>query len=91
VVAIVRGDESRRSLMLEPQVSINSAIVAGNGNKLNIPTKKFAGDERKSALDMKTGDSKNQDRDNLWCTYCKKPQHTRECCWKFHGKPLGQE
>ncbi|KAK3031554.1 hypothetical protein RJ639_035467 [Escallonia herrerae] len=25
--------------------------------------------------------------DKMWCTYRKKPHHTREQCWKFHGKP----
>ncbi|KAK2965726.1 hypothetical protein RJ640_025452 [Escallonia rubra] len=23
----------------------------------------------------------------MWCTYCRKPRHTREQCWKLHGKP----
>ena len=22
-----------------------------------------------------------------WCDHCKKPWHTRETCWKLHGKP----
>lgn len=26
-------------------------------------------------------------RDNLWCTYYKKPRHTKEHCWKLNGKP----
>ena len=26
-------------------------------------------------------------KDSLWCTYCKKARHTREKCWKLHGKP----
>lgn len=30
---------------------------------------------------------KPTDRDSLWCTYCKKPKHTIEKCWKLHGKP----
>jgi len=28
------------------------------------------------------------DRDNLWCTFCKKPRHTVDKCWKLHGKPV---
>ena len=31
--------------------------------------------------------SKVTNKDSLWCTYCKKPRHTREKCWKLHGKP----
>ena len=29
----------------------------------------------------------NKERENLFCSYCKKPRHTREKCWKLHGKP----
>ena len=29
----------------------------------------------------------SKNKDNVWCTYCKKPQHTKETCWKLHGKP----
>lgn len=25
------------------------------------------------------------------CTLCKKPRHTKERCWKLHGKPPSQE
>ncbi|KAJ9543952.1 LOW QUALITY PROTEIN: hypothetical protein OSB04_023659 [Centaurea solstitialis] len=32
-----------------------------------------------------------QNRDGLWCTYCKKARHTKENCWKIHGKPPSQE
>ncbi|XP_019056073.1 PREDICTED: uncharacterized protein LOC109115911, partial [Nelumbo nucifera] len=24
-----------------------------------------------------------------WCDHCRKPWHTRETCWKLHGKPAG--
>lgn len=24
---------------------------------------------------------------NLWCDHCNKPRHTRETCWKIHGRP----
>lgn len=29
----------------------------------------------------------SEDKDDLWCEYCKKPRHTRDQCWKLHGKP----
>ncbi|KAJ1376274.1 Retrotransposon gag domain [Sesbania bispinosa] len=29
--------------------------------------------------------------DGLWCTYCNKPRHTREKCWKLYGKPLNRD
>ncbi|RVW77005.1 hypothetical protein CK203_036884 [Vitis vinifera] len=25
-----------------------------------------------------------ENKDNLWCTYCKKPRHTKEKCWKLN-------
>ena len=31
---------------------------------------------------------KTSEKDSLWCSYCKKNKHTRETCWKLHGKPL---
>ena len=32
-----------------------------------------------------------ENKDNLWCTFCKKPKHTKEKCWKLNGKPLSRE
>jgi transposase InsO family protein len=26
-------------------------------------------------------------KDSRWCTFCKKSRHTKESCWKLHGKP----
>ena len=23
-----------------------------------------------------------------WCDHCRKPGHSRETCWKIHGKPV---
>ncbi|KAH0660313.1 hypothetical protein KY290_029809 [Solanum tuberosum] len=34
---------------------------------------------------MKNGEDKNK---RPWCDHCKKYWHTREMCWKIHGKPL---
>ncbi|KAJ9556713.1 hypothetical protein OSB04_011327, partial [Centaurea solstitialis] len=39
----------------------------------------------------KNDQHKAQNRDGLWCTYCKKARHTKENCWKIHGKPPSQE
>ena len=32
----------------------------------------------------KTGSKSN--KDDLWCSYCKKPRQTKENCFKLHGK-----
>ncbi|XP_059292909.1 uncharacterized protein LOC132046330 [Lycium ferocissimum] len=29
----------------------------------------------------------NYDKDHLHCDYCGKPRHTKETCWKLHGRP----
>ena len=29
--------------------------------------------------------------DSLWYTYCNKPRHTRDKCWKLHGKPSNRD
>ena len=26
-------------------------------------------------------------KDKQWCDHCHKPYHTKETCWKIHGKP----
>ncbi|RVW96856.1 Retrovirus-related Pol polyprotein from transposon RE1 [Vitis vinifera] len=30
---------------------------------------------------------KKDDKDSLWCNHCQKPRHTRDNCWKIHGRP----
>ena len=30
---------------------------------------------------------KTEEKPRVWCDYCNKPRHTRETCWKLHGKP----
>ena len=86
VVAIVRGEESRRGLMLDSQSIDGAAMVAGSNNN---STKKA---ERSSTSESgKSGQAGPLNRDNLWCSYCKKPRHTRERCWKLHGKPPSRD
>lgn len=71
VIALIRAEESRRGIMLEPVTTDGSAMVAQDNTNRN-----------------QTKDTtQNDPRDNLWCTYCKKPRHTKARCWKLHGKP----
>ncbi|KAJ4712334.1 hypothetical protein OWV82_014593 [Melia azedarach] len=84
-ISIIRAKERRRGAMIEPQNIDGSAMLTNGANirgaKLNQQTNN---ESRKGKLSkMSNGDS----RDNLWCTFYKKPRHTRERCWKFHGKP----
>jgi hypothetical protein len=30
---------------------------------------------------------RTDDKPRVWCDYYNKPRHTRESCWKIHGKP----
>lgn len=30
-------------------------------------------------------------KEELWCTYCKKSRHSKDNCWKLYGKPRSRE
>jgi hypothetical protein len=40
-----------------------------------------------SAPMSRSVDSDNDGHKKPWCEHCKKPWHTKETCWKLHGKP----
>ena len=42
-----------------------------------------------SALFVKGTESNSDKKKKLWCDFCKKYWHTRDTCWKIHGKPPG--
>ena len=46
-------------------------------------------DPEASALVLRNSslDSDGERKKKPWCDHCKKPWHTRETCWKIHGKP----
>ena len=75
--------------MLNPHNTDSSAMVAGSGNNsaTNMERVLVSGNGRSSQPKTQNRDYK----DNLWCTYCKKAHHTRERCWKLHGKPPSRE
>ena len=83
VVTLIRGEESRRSVMFESQSLDGLALVA----KTEYPEKE------KNDMPKHLGRENRwkENKDNLWCTYCKKPRHTKEKCWKLNGKPPSQE
>lgn len=86
VVALVQREESRRALMLEPHTKDSSAMVAKSSNNSATNFEQASIFEKRKA-----GQTKVHNRDNFWCTYCKKTRHTRERCWKLHGKPPSHE
>ncbi|XP_022768068.1 UDP-sugar pyrophosphorylase-like isoform X4 [Durio zibethinus] len=80
VISMVRAEESRRGVMLDSVHVEGSAMVSNGGKNQSL--------EQLPVSENGKGDSaKTSNRDNLWCTYCKKPRHTRDRCWKLHGKP----
>ncbi|KAI0527064.1 hypothetical protein KFK09_002660 [Dendrobium nobile] len=75
-ISLIRAEESRRGVMLEPKVVESSAMVMN----------------KESSWKEKGKDSsKSKDKDSLWCSYCKKSRHTKETCWKIHGKSPSKE
>ena len=86
VVAIVRSEKSRRGLMLDSQSIDGAAMVVGGNNNSTRNAERSATSES-----GKSGQAGSQNRDNLWCSYCKKSRHTRERSWKLHGKPPSRE
>ncbi|XP_074556441.1 uncharacterized protein LOC141812295 [Curcuma longa] len=73
VFAEVRREESRRSVMLGKK-SIGESIETSA--LFTDATSKAANYQRRS-----------DDKPRVWCDFCNKPRHTRETCWKIHGKP----
>lgn len=90
-IALIRAEEGRRGVMIEPQVVDGSAMVSKNVNPSmvsKIAKMKITGLEQHVANNNGLADwSKTANNETLWCAYCKKPRHTREKCWKLHGKP----
>ena len=80
--AIVKG-EGRRNIMLKKGNTIDNfalAISKPSGNEEVLATN--------AANSGRNEGKKTSEEDSLWCSYCKKNRHTRETCWKLHGKPL---
>lgn len=79
-ISMVRTEESRRSVMLEPQNIKGSALIT-----------KQELQKEKGDLPNKPSNYKSQGKDNKDNTYCKKSRHTIEKCWKLNGKPPSKE
>lgn len=72
-IAAIRSKESRREVMVESQSVESSAMVTRNAIiKYSGPSQQPLGETEQ------TNASKVTNKDFLWCTYCKKPRHTRE-------------
>ena len=79
---MIRAEESRRSVMLEPPSKGSALVFIKNPNGGHKPNTFGAkSDDRAS-----DNPSKQSNHDGLWCTYCKKPCHTMDNYFKLHGK-----
>ena len=81
-MAAFRAEEARRGVMMEPQSTESSALAAQSKGKWQ--TSQSGGVAPNMEID------KGENKDSLWCTFCKKPRHTQDRCWKLHGKPPNQ-
>ncbi|KAI3463730.1 hypothetical protein Pfo_020393, partial [Paulownia fortunei] len=85
-ISIIRAEEGRRSVMLESQGGNSSALVtkATGLKEFNPPQPVIQSNPSKPI-------NHESNHDSLFCTYCKKHRHTKERCWKLHGKPNQSE
>ncbi|KAH7672012.1 RNA-directed DNA polymerase protein [Dioscorea alata] len=65
-----------------------NAFVTGHGVH-NKP--KFGNQKGGPNAEMSKSEQLRNNKDSLFYTYCKKPRHTKEQCWKLHGKPPSRE
>ncbi|RVW58951.1 hypothetical protein CK203_107662 [Vitis vinifera] len=67
----VRREESRKKIMMGSQDSMTNP--------------------ESSALAVRGNPSNNNDhrpkKGRPWCDHCRRPGHTKDTCWKIHGKP----
>ncbi|CAM8951545.1 unnamed protein product [Rhodiola kirilowii] len=71
VFSEVRREEARREVMLK---KFDDIKIEGEGSALAI-----------RGVDSEGGMRGGKQRP--WCDHCKRPWHTRDSCWKLHGKP----
>ncbi|KAL5816550.1 hypothetical protein ACOSQ3_024928 [Xanthoceras sorbifolium] len=75
VFAEVRREESRRSVMLGKSGSSGTVETSA---LLVLET---------AANKAEHHYKKSDEKPRAWCDFCNRPRHTRETCWKLHGKP----
>ncbi|KAL4562842.1 hypothetical protein LXL04_026873 [Taraxacum kok-saghyz] len=73
VFSEVRREESRRRVMLGVS---GHPVTEGSALATRFPSNPKS---RTGPSQKKTG--------RPWCDHCKRPGHTKETCWKIHGKP----
>ncbi|XP_043720761.1 uncharacterized protein LOC122668236 [Telopea speciosissima] len=72
---MVQSEESRRTSMVHPVTQERSALLTSSyQTSYGVPPRT-------------TSNRSTVDRSPVKCDFCDKEQHTREKCWKLHGRP----
>ncbi|PON46011.1 hypothetical protein TorRG33x02_327260, partial [Trema orientale] len=72
VVSEVRHEESRKKVMLGPSTN-QPTTSESSALAARVSSQSFSDKPRKG---------------RPWCDHCRRPGHTKETCWKIHGKPI---
>ncbi|XP_024018573.1 uncharacterized protein LOC112090754 [Morus notabilis] len=86
-------DEVRgRILGRKPLPSIREVFskVRREEKRRQVMIGKKESDAESSTLMSKGARAEGEDKNSKmkpWCDHCKRPWHTRDACWKIHGKP----
>ncbi|TXG72831.1 hypothetical protein EZV62_001410 [Acer yangbiense] len=81
-ISMVHAEEGRRGVMMNETPAVESSALLLIGNMKKATTEKQShGDNGHADL------SKTATNESIWCTYCKRPWHTKDRCWKLHGRP----
>jgi len=78
VFSVIRAEEGKRTVMLDAPNTKGSVML--------ITYSRNMGDAMNGAEVGKI-EGKKFPKDYFFCNYCKKTGHTKETCWKLHGKP----
>ena len=76
VISIIITEESKKSVMLDPKPTEASAMVAKGGGNRGFKKDQLPKENEKIGLKSMVNDN----RENMWCTFYKKPRHIREMC-----------
>ncbi|XP_030551316.2 uncharacterized protein LOC115755880 [Rhodamnia argentea] len=77
----VRREESRRSVMLGKPNTEAKAPAGGHSDASAL-----VGSEANVGK-LSSTTRRIDEKPRVWCDHCNRPRHTRETCWKIHGKP----
>ena len=89
VFGVVHSEENMRVAMLGEIHSEGSTMLTNKGERIQSKSQLGRADEEGPQF-KRGGKTDRQSwpqwKENLWCTYCKKPRHTHETYLKLHGK-----